>query len=29
VTTLLVRPVTGDAREAVRYVEELLQLLPA
>ena len=29
VTTLLVRPVTGDAREAVRYVEELLRLLPA
>lgn len=28
VTTLLVRPATADAGEAVRYVEELLQLLP-
>lgn len=28
VTTLLVRPATADPREAVRYVEELLQLLP-
>ena len=27
VTTLLVRPATADAREAVRYVEELLELL--
>ncbi|ETW26107.1 LLM class F420-dependent oxidoreductase [Mycobacterium gastri] len=29
VTTLLVRPVTGDSREAVRYVEELLRLRPS
>ncbi len=29
VTTLLVRPVTGDSGEAVRYVEELLQLRPS
>ncbi|CAM3099090.1 LLM class F420-dependent oxidoreductase [Mycobacterium intermedium] len=28
VTTLLVRPVTNDPREAVRFVEELLQLRP-
>ncbi|ORB85720.1 LLM class F420-dependent oxidoreductase [Mycobacterium kansasii] len=28
VTTLLARPVTGDAGEAVRYVEELLRLRP-
>ncbi|QLL08406.1 LLM class F420-dependent oxidoreductase [Mycobacterium vicinigordonae] len=28
VTTLLVRPLTKEAGEAVRYVEELLQLLP-
>lgn len=28
VTTLLVRPATADAGEAVRYVEELLQLVP-
>ncbi|AGZ52348.1 LLM class F420-dependent oxidoreductase [Mycobacterium kansasii] len=29
VTTLLVRPVTGDSGEAVRYVEELLSLRPS
>lgn len=29
VTTMLVRPATADPREAVRYVEELLQLLPS
>lgn len=29
VTTLLVRPVTADDGEAVRYVEELLRLLPS
>lgn len=29
VTTLLVRPVTTDAGEAVRYVEELLQIRPS
>ncbi|WP_204808221.1 LLM class F420-dependent oxidoreductase [Mycobacterium riyadhense] len=28
VTTLLVRPLTADSREAVRYVEELLDLRP-
>lgn len=28
VTTLLVRPATADAGETVRYVEELMQLLP-
>ncbi|KZS62137.1 LLM class F420-dependent oxidoreductase [Mycobacterium ostraviense] len=29
VTTLLVRPVTGDSGEAVRYVEDLLRLRPS
>jgi alkanesulfonate monooxygenase SsuD/methylene tetrahydromethanopterin reductase-like flavin-dependent oxidoreductase (luciferase family) len=28
VTTLLVHPLSGDRRESVRFVEELLALLP-